>query len=222
MRLLLVRHGQTYSNIARAIDTAYPGAELTDLGRQQAQRLAASLAGERIDVIAASTLLRAQQTAGPAAEARDLSVLTFDGLREIDAGDLEMNTDSASSDIYQGVMASWSTGELDVQMPGGTTGHEFLARFDEAIQAIEAATAAAAQGAGETLPAADAATAVVVSHGASIRAWVAIRCDGVDVVATVGPHLVNTGMFILEGSTRTGWRLGRRIDPIEDCSPVPA
>jgi broad specificity phosphatase PhoE len=78
MRLLLVRHGQTHSNIGHALDTAYPGAELTDLGRRQAERLAASLAGERLDVVAASTLLRAQQTAGPLAEARDLTVLTLE------------------------------------------------------------------------------------------------------------------------------------------------
>lgn len=213
MRLLLVRHGQTHSNIAHALDTAYPGAELTDLGRQQAERLAASLAGERIHVVAASTLLRAQQTAAPVAEARGLPVMTLEGLREIGAADLEMRTDRDSIDAFRQVMASWATGELDVEMPGGTSGHEFLGRFDEAIQAIEDI--------GEALSA-GAVTALAVSHGSAIRTWIATHCEGVDAPGIARTNLVNTGMFIVEGSSRSGWRLDRRIDPIEDSSPVPA
>jgi broad specificity phosphatase PhoE len=214
MRLLLVRHGQTHSNIGHALDTAFPGAELTDLGHRQAQRLAASLAGERIDLVAASTLLRAQQTAAPVAEARGLPVLSLEGLREIGAGDLEMHNDRDSIDTYRQVMVSWATGALDVQMPGGTNGHEYLRRFDESIESIE--------GIGQALSDGDSATAVVVSHGAAIRTWIAIRCEGVDVADTASRNLVNTGMLVVEGSTRDGWRLERRIDPIDDSSPVPA
>jgi broad specificity phosphatase PhoE len=214
MRLLLVRHGQTHSNIGHALDTAYPGAELTDLGHQQAQRLAASLAGEQVDLVAASTLLRAQQTAAPLAEARGLTVLTLEGLREIGAGDLEMLKDQGSIDTYRRVVVSWATGDLDVEMPGGISGHEFLRRFDEAIQAIEGLADALSGGA--------TATSVVISHGAAIRTWIAIRCEGVDVADTASRNLVNTGMLIVDGSTSTGWRLERRIDPIEDSSPVPA
>jgi len=213
MRLLLVRHGQTHSNIAHALDTAYPGAELTDLGRQQAERLAASLAAETIHVIAASTLLRAQQTAARVAEARGLPVMTLGALSEIGAGDLEMRTDRDSIDAYRQVMISWATGELDVQMPGGTGGREFLGRYDEAIAAIEDISQALSAGA---------ATALVVSHGSAIRTWVATHCDGVDALDIARSNLVNTGMFVVEGSSRSGWRLDRRIDPIEDSSPVPA
>ncbi|HUN32514.1 MAG TPA: histidine phosphatase family protein [Trebonia sp.] len=213
MRLLLVRHGQTHSNIAHALDTAYPGAELTDLGRRQAQLLAASLADETIHVVAASTLLRAQQTAAPAAEARGLPVMTLEGLCEIGAGDLEMNSDRDSIDTYRKVMTSWSTGELAVEMPGGTSGHEFLSRFDGALQSVEDISQALSGGA---------ATALVVSHGSAIRTWVATRCAGVDAADMARTNLVNTGMFIIEGSSRSRWRLERRIDPIEDSSPVPA
>jgi Phosphotransferase enzyme family len=39
MRLLLVRHAQTASNVGRALDTAIPGAALTGLGHEQAARL---------------------------------------------------------------------------------------------------------------------------------------------------------------------------------------
>ncbi|HMD94302.1 MAG TPA: histidine phosphatase family protein [Trebonia sp.] len=49
------------SNIGRALDTAIPGAALTGLGHEQAARLVTRLAGEHLDVIAASPLTRAQQ-----------------------------------------------------------------------------------------------------------------------------------------------------------------
>src|SRR5665811_2544112 len=39
MRLILGRHGQTGSNISRALDTTEPGPDLTDLGPAQAAAL---------------------------------------------------------------------------------------------------------------------------------------------------------------------------------------
>ena len=41
MRLLLVRHGQTMSNVDRVLDTKVPGAPLTEEGRAQASAFAA-------------------------------------------------------------------------------------------------------------------------------------------------------------------------------------
>nr|WP_284288846.1 histidine phosphatase family protein [Angustibacter aerolatus] len=89
MRLILVRHGQTPSNVQRLLDTAVPGADLTDLGRQQAERVPTGLADEPVEAVYASTLVRTQQTAGPLAAALGLDVQVRDGLREITAGDLE-------------------------------------------------------------------------------------------------------------------------------------
>ena len=36
LRLVLMRHGQTHSNLQRVIDTRPPGADLTEKGQQQA------------------------------------------------------------------------------------------------------------------------------------------------------------------------------------------
>src|SRR5450755_4342821 len=65
MRLLLVRHGQTSSNLGRLLDTDHPGADLTPLGRAQAAALVGSLGPQPIDAVYASTLVRTQQTAAP-------------------------------------------------------------------------------------------------------------------------------------------------------------
>src|SRR6478752_7318125 len=130
MRLLLIRHGQTPSNVRGLLDTAVPGPGLTALGQRQAAALPDSLAGQRIDAIYASSQLRAQLTAAPLATARDLPVQIRDGLREVDAGDLEMLGDERSTRWYQRTVRRWMAGELDETMPGGPSGAEVLARFD--------------------------------------------------------------------------------------------
>ncbi|NLE77909.1 MAG: histidine phosphatase family protein, partial [Chloroflexi bacterium] len=59
--LILARHGQSYGNLDRA---AGPDSDLTELGRQQATRLGAWLAGQgyAFSAIYASPLRRARQT----------------------------------------------------------------------------------------------------------------------------------------------------------------
>ena len=48
MRLHLVRHGQTASNVAHLLDTAHPGADLDEVGRAQAAALVVRLGGEAV------------------------------------------------------------------------------------------------------------------------------------------------------------------------------
>ncbi|SNQ50903.1 putative phosphoglycerate mutase [Frankia canadensis] len=194
MRLMLLRHGQTPHNIVGALDTTRPGAELTALGHAQARAVPDALRGERISAIHASVLIRTQLTAAPLAEARGLAVSVAEGIEEVSAGELELRTDRASVARYIGVTHSWIDGDLDRVMPGGSSGHEFLAGYDAAIAAI----AAAWDGQGAVL---------VVSHGAAIRAWVAIRAGGVGTVED--RWLANTGMVTLDGDPLAGWNLVR-------------
>jgi len=51
VRLLLIRHGQTSSNVRRLLDTAVPGADLTDEGLAQAGRLVGELEQQPLDAI---------------------------------------------------------------------------------------------------------------------------------------------------------------------------
>ncbi|MDO5678599.1 MAG: histidine phosphatase family protein, partial [Propionibacteriaceae bacterium] len=104
MRLILIRHGETQSNVDRALDTAHPGAPLNETGLAQAEALVEALAHEEIDVLYASTLLRAQQTAAPLANARGLKPIVVDGIQEIAAGVEEMRTDWTN---YVGMLNTW-------------------------------------------------------------------------------------------------------------------
>jgi broad specificity phosphatase PhoE len=190
MRLLLIRHGQTSSNVNGALDTARPGADLTDLGREQAELLVERLWDEPIDALHASTLVRTQQTIAPLAAARGLDVRIHDGLREWDAGDLELKTDEESVELYVKVVLSWADGRTDVRMPGGPNGQEAFGRYDRAIAEIAATGAACA---------------AVVSHGAAIRTWVAARAKDVDVSYAAAHPLLNTQVVRLVGDPGRGW-----------------
>ena len=136
MRLILVRHGQTGSNVAGLLDTAGPGADLTDLGRQQAAALPDALDGARIDVVYASTLVRTQQTAAPLSASLGREIQVRDGLREVSAGRLEMLGDPVSVSTYLRTVFGWSDGDLGTRMPGAESGAEVFARYDEVVAEI--------------------------------------------------------------------------------------
>ncbi len=190
MRLLLIRHGETPSNVARRLDTAHPGAELTERGLRQAAALSDALAGEPVDGLYASTLLRTQLTAAPFAAARGLDVLIREGIREITAGDLEMRGDIAAGESYMRTAFAWSAGDTGLRMPGGENGVEALARFDAVVAEADRSGAGAV---------------ALFSHGAVIRTWTAARAENVDVAFAAAHPLGNTGVVILEGSPQDGW-----------------
>ncbi|MFG2786183.1 histidine phosphatase family protein [Streptomyces sp. NPDC048419] len=192
MRLLLIRHGQTPSNVDFLLDTAVPGPGLTALGEQQATALPEALAGEDIEALYASTLVRTQLTAAPLAAARGLDVQVRDGIRELAAGDLEMLPgDTEQGRLYMKTVFAWADGDTSLRMPGGESGEEALGRYDAVV------AEAARSGAG---------TVAMVSHGAAIRMWTAARAGNVDVPFAAARPLDNTGVVILEGSPSDGWK----------------
>jgi len=197
VRLLLIRHGQTPSNVVGALDTGRPGPGLTDLGHEQAAAIPAALAEERIDAVYASPLIRTQLTAAPLARSRGVDVEVVDGLEEIAAGRWEMRNDMDAVRAYMDAASRWAVGDLGAVIEGGESGHDFFARYDAAIAkvALENADGAAA----------------VVSHGAAIRVWAAARIASVDLSEAAKWRIYNTGMCELEGDAATGWRLVRWV-----------
>lgn len=83
--ILLVRHGETYDN-ARQIMQGQTQGCLNETGREQARQVAQRLAQEPVDVVVASDLHRAVQTAEIIAEPHGLTVVTTPLLRERDWG----------------------------------------------------------------------------------------------------------------------------------------
>jgi probable phosphoglycerate mutase len=192
MRLLLLRHGQTPSNVRGLLDTASPGPGLTALGERQAAAVPHALRDRQIDAIAVSPLVRTSFTAAPLARARGIEPLVMDGLQEIEAGELEMAGEHEAHQRYLGTAFAWARGDLDRAMPGGLDGRAFLGRYDAAVAKI------AARGDDSV---------VLVSHGAAIRVWVSARVAGVDVDHVERTALANTGLVEIDGDPVAGWRL---------------
>ena len=191
-RLILVRHGQTASNVAGLLDTGLPGPGLTDLGRQQAAALVDRLAGERIEVVVASPLARTVETAGPLTQALGLRLNQDAGLREILAGDLEGRSDRADHLAYLGAAFAWARGETGPRIAGSPEdGADFLARVDAAVEAATGGVDGAV---------------VCVSHGATIRTWATARAANLPGDWSVEHGLPNTGVVVLEREAGGPWR----------------
>src|SRR6185312_12981002 len=99
-RLVLVRHGQSHSNVERRLDTRPPGRELTDLGREQARIFGRGWPNE-IEMVAHSIAVRATQTAAEIAAQRGIEPLELDGIYEAQVGDLEDRNDDAAIEEFR-------------------------------------------------------------------------------------------------------------------------
>ena len=192
MKLLLIRHGQTQANIDGLVSSWAPGEELTELGHQQAETLATTLADAAIDGVFASTLIRAQQSAAPLARTLDQQVVIVDGLHEIEAGEFEGGATREQMIGYLTPMGIWGTGDLTAAHPGAFDGNHFLARFDRAIEEIVKATGTDG-------------TAAVITHSGCIGVWVAGRANNVTPDFSASHHLGNTDMVELVGDPVNGW-----------------
>jgi probable phosphoglycerate mutase len=189
MRLLLIRHGQTPDNARGALGAVVPGPGLTPLGRAQAAAVPDALANETIEAIYVSTMVRTHETAAPLAAALGITPTVLPGLREISAGSLEQRSDEEAIRLYMGTIFSWAD-DRAARIPAAESGHEFFARYDDAIGEI----AARHDG-----------TVAVFSHGAAIRTWASWACRNVGMEFSRANHLENTAVVIVEGSPDEGW-----------------
>lgn len=192
MRILFVRHAQSTANVGNNLDTATPGAPLSELGRQQALALPAVLAQavpETIEAVFASTLTRTQETAAPLAEGLGLEVQVRHGLQEVRAGELEGLGDPDSIATYLANAQRWKAGDLDARLPGGETGHDVLGRMDAVVDE------AVASGAG---------VVAIVSHGCAIWTWVTSRTR---TMKDVDPpsKMSNTALVGVRRDPAGGW-----------------
>jgi broad specificity phosphatase PhoE len=193
-RLVLVRHGQTHGNVERRLDTRPPGAELTDLGREQARVFARDLP-HRPAMIVHSVALRAAQTAAEISSEVGIDTHEFEGIHEVQAGDLEDRNDDAAIAEFEMVYQQWHEGDLDVPMPGGETGNEVLDRYVPVLTQLRMRYLDDDSWHGDI---------VVVSHGAAIRLVSAVLA-GVDASFALDHHLANTEAVVLAPITDGRW-----------------
>lgn len=156
--ILLVRHGETDWNRERRIQ-GHTDRPLNETGKAQAEALAEQLAGEPVDAVYSSDLLRAHETARIIARGKGLEVTTVPDLRERDFGTWEGLTDE----------------EALLRFPQAQSGHWGDAETPEQMgrRVVEALRRIAAGHPGRRV--------VVVAHGGPLRALLrhcAVERDG--------------------------------------------
>lgn len=128
MKLYTARHGETAWNAEYRVcgRTDLP---LTEKGVEQAKLLAEEAKGKGIDLIFASPMMRAMQTAEPVAQALNIPIVQDDRLMEQDYG------------IYEGVSRNdpaflSNKRQFAVRYPGGESQMDLAARVYAALEDI--------------------------------------------------------------------------------------
>jgi broad specificity phosphatase PhoE len=136
LKLILIRHGETYWNEERRIQGGDSDIELNDTGLSQAKKLAAFLKNEPITAILSSPLQRATTTAEAIASHHRLSVKVDQGLRELRVGELEgMSVSNLSTTFSQFLMQLWQ-GRGSTKLPNGESLAELQQRAWMAVESL--------------------------------------------------------------------------------------
>ena len=157
MKLILVRHGETYWNEERRVQGGDSDIELNNTGLEQARKLAAFLKNENIIAILSSPLQRAKATAEAIASHHQLPVEVDQGLRELRVGELEgMSVSNMSTTFSQFLMQLWQ-GKGSTRLPEGESLIELQQRAWKVVERLLEKHNASPEHSEGT-------TAVIVSH----------------------------------------------------------
>ena len=193
-RLVLVRHGQSFGNVDRRLDTRPPGSELTPLGRDQARAFARD-GMSRPGLLLHSVATRAAQTAAEISAEVDVPASEVTGIHEVQVGELENRSDDDAVAEFDAIYKRWHEGERDVPMPGGETGNQVLDRYLPVVTDLRMRYLDNDEWTGDI---------VVVSHGAAIRLTAAVLA-GVESSFVLDHHLKNTEAVVLAPVTDGRW-----------------
>jgi probable phosphoglycerate mutase len=129
MKLYISRHGQTPWNVEDLI-CGRTDVPLTEVGQQQAQRLAESAQDKEIDVILCSPMLRARQTAQAVSDAIGVPIQIDERLIEMDFGTFEGT--SRFGEEFQ-----WIRAQMSTRFPGGESGFDVAYRVYSLLYEIK-------------------------------------------------------------------------------------
>jgi len=135
--IVLIRHGETDWNRELRFQ-GHVDVALNAVGLEQARRLAVRLAGETVQGLYTSDLMRAQQTAQPIATQLGVERVADAQLREQSFGEVDgMRVDEIQRE-HPDAWAGWLRFDQDFRMPGGESMRQFHSRVIDAIYRLAA------------------------------------------------------------------------------------
>ena len=157
-KIILIRHGESLGNANRTF-LGHTDLDMSPLGYLQAKATAEYLKNEKIDVIYASDLKRAYNTAVPHAEIRKMNIISSEKLREMYVGDWEnMKFDDIiekwGREVYED---EWKNNFGIFRFPNGESVEEGGTRFYNEVVRISR------ENEGKTI--------LIAAHAAVIRAF---------------------------------------------------
>lgn len=135
-RLLLVRHGETVWNV----ETVYRGRSdipLSDVGKQQAERLGRRLSGEGVMSLWTSPLMRSRQTAEAIERCSGVAARVEQDLTDVDCGEWEGLTDAEVQERYPELRRKWLSTPHLVRLPGGESLQDVSQRVARVLAAAQ-------------------------------------------------------------------------------------
>lgn len=192
-RIVAVRHGQTAWNVAARIQ-GHLDEPLDAVGRAQARRLAAALAGEGLGALYSSDLARAHATAQAVADVLGLPVQREPRLRERHFGRFEGCRHAEIEALWPEDALRWRRRDPHFQPGGGESLVNFSARC------VGVAAELAARHPGQTI--------ALVAHGGVLdclyRAATGVALD-VPRSWTLANATINRLLWHGSGFTLVGW-----------------
>lgn len=135
--LILARHGETEWNVEEVF-RGQIDLELNQTGAKQAELLAESLSGVKIEAIYSSPLKRALKTAEAIARRHKFKVQTSPGLTDCDFGDWQGLSLREVKDRYRKLYQQWVESPQLVQIPGGESLDEVRERALGVVNGVTA------------------------------------------------------------------------------------
>ena len=207
-RLYIVRHPQAMGNLNRVFQ-GYSNAEVTEMGEAQLNALAERFKNIDFDIVYTSPLLRAVKTAKAVNKYHNAKIIEYDGIIEINGGDLEGNPWSYFEDTYPEKYSEWKNEPHKFVAPNGESMQNVYNRAKESLTDI------ISKNKGKTI--------VITSHGCTIRNMFCVlkglhieQLNNINWVENTGVSLIeiedNTANFIFENDLE---HLPQDIRPIK-------
>lgn len=136
-RFILVRHGQTGWNKKERF-RGWVDVELDEVGLKQAEAVAQRIVQWKLDAVYSSPLKRAVSTAQPIAKQFGLTVVTLDGIIDMNFGDWQGLAIEEAKQKYPEQFDFWLNSPQRLKIPGGETLDEVRRRAVAVIDELAA------------------------------------------------------------------------------------